>query len=176
MVPVTYVVFRVMTEPSRPSVNTFTAHFLGTAICRGQNVSMCETYKNIEEEDFIEIQDWKKFIPATYRAIMKNWVAPIYSGDNAFLKITLWTFVVFSLVIVFLYVAMPVNNDHHGGATSGINQFLANSVFTRRLSFIQELLLMEERRRPYPYRPRRAVYHFAEKEAYFTAPQKMLLY
>ena len=35
---------------------------------------------------------------------------------------------------------------------------------------------MEERRRPYPYRPRRSAYHFAEKDTYFTAPQKILLY
>lgn len=176
MVPVTYAVFRVDTEPPSTSLNTFTAYYLGTAICRGLNASMCETYKNIEEEEFIEIQDWENFIPATYRAIMKNWVEPLYSGDHTILKVTLWTFVLFSLVIVFLFVALPVNNDHYGGATSSINQFLVNSIFTRRLSTLQELLLMEERRRPYPYRPRKAVYHFAEKEAYFTAPQKMLLH
>ena len=177
MVPVTYAVFQVDRKPRPPaSVNTFAAHFLGTAICRGLHVTMCQTYKNVEEEEFIEVRDWKNIIPVVYRLFRNNWMEPLYSGDFAHIKVTFWAFVMFFFVIVFLFVVMPVNKDGHGGATSCINRFLVNWIFTRRLAFIQNLLLMDERRRPYPYRPRRSVYHFAEKEAYFTAPQKMLLY
>lgn len=176
MVPVTFAVFRVHDEPPKASANTFTAHYLGTAVCRGPRVQMCETYKNVEEEEFIEVQDWRRFGQDTYRAIRKNWLEPVYSGDHMVIKILLWVYLLLSIMIVFLFVSMPGNNDQHGGATSFINRFLAKFVFPRRLAAMQKLLLMEERCRPFLYRPRRAVYYFAEKEAYFTAPQKMWLH
>ncbi|MPC11388.1 hypothetical protein E2C01_004051 [Portunus trituberculatus] len=175
MVPVTYAVFRVDVEYPHATVNTFTAHLRGTAICRGARVSMCQTYKNIEEVEFIEIQDWYNFIPYTLNVMFQKLVVPLHSGDFADLKMALWMFVFFHFVIVFLFVALPNNNDHFHGATSRINKFLANHIFPFRLSYVQELLLMGERRRPYPYRPKQGPYHFAEKEAFFSAPMKMLL-